>query len=65
MPAGPQEEDCTSCRMVGTGVCLGTSATLALQLYRGVPAVASPVHRAALAVCAASFAALGVVRAVI
>ena len=63
--AAAAEVDCTSCRVIGTGVCWGTSATLAAQWYRGVPAVSSPVHRAALAVFAAGFAALGAVRAVI
>jgi hypothetical protein len=59
------QPDCTSCRVVGTTVCLGTSATLAAQLYRGVPPVRSPVHRAALAAFSAGFAALGVLRAAI
>jgi hypothetical protein len=65
MAAAAPESDCTSCRVVGTGVCWATSATLAAQLYRGVPAVHSPVHRAVLAAFTAGFAALGAVRAVI
>jgi hypothetical protein len=63
--APPAEPDCTSCRVLGTGVCLATSATLAAQLYRNVPAVHSPTHRAVLTAFTAGFAALGVVRAII
>jgi|APGre2960657444_1045066.scaffolds.fasta_scaffold00929_4 hypothetical protein len=59
----PEESDCLSCRVVGSGVCAATSATLALQLYRGVPPVSTPAHRAALVLFSAGFAAMGVVRA--
>jgi hypothetical protein len=58
-------EDCTSCRVLGTGVCFGASATLAAQLYRGVPPVGGPAHRVALATFAGAFAVLGTVRALI
>jgi hypothetical protein len=62
---GEEEGDCVSCRMIGTGVCFGTSGTLAAQLYRGTPAVHGPAHRVVLLAFTAGFAALGVVRAVI
>ena len=60
-----EDGDCTSCRVIGTGVCFGTSGTLAAQLYRGAPVVHSPAHRAVLLAFTAGFAVLGVVRAVI
>lgn len=63
--AGGEEGDCVSCRVIGTGVCFGTSGTLAAQLYRGTPAVHGPAHRVVLLAFTAGFAALGVVRAVI
>lgn len=63
--AGAEDGDCTSCRVIGTTVCLGTSGTLAAQLYRGVPAVTGPAHRVVLLTFTAGFAVLGVVRAVI
>ena len=63
--AGAEDGDCTSCRVIGTGVCFGTSGTLAAQLYRGTPAVHGPAHRVVLLAFTAGFAVLGVVRAVI
>lgn len=57
---GPQ--DCLPCRVVGTTVCWGASAALALQLYRGVPPVGGPAHRAMLATFAGAFGVLGAVR---
>ena len=62
---GSEDGDCASCRVIGTGVCFGTSGTLAAQLYRGTPAVHSPAHRAVLLAFSAGFAVLGVARAVI
>jgi hypothetical protein len=63
--AASEDGDCISCRVIGTGVCFGTSGTLAAQLYRGAPAVHSPAHRAVLLAFTAGFAVLGVVRAII
>lgn len=57
------KEDCLPCLVLGTTVCWGASATLAAQLYRGVPPVGGPIHRAVLTAFAGGFALLGTVRA--
>lgn len=55
------QQDCTTCRVLGTTVCAACSAYLAGHLYLVQPASRS--HRVGLIAGAALFAGLGVLRA--
>lgn len=57
------QQDCLSCRVTGTVVCLGLSAYLAAQNYARPSS--SPAHRAFTLAFAGGFAALGIARALI
>ncbi len=55
------QQDCTTCRVLGTSVCAACSAYLAGHMYLAQPASRS--HRLGLIAGAALFAGLGVLRA--
>ena len=57
------QQDCMSCRVTGTVVCLSLSAYLAIQNYARPSS--SPAHRAFTMAFAGGFAALGIARALI
>lgn len=56
------QPDCTTCRVLGAGVCLGTSGYLALQMYANPPS--SLAHRWAGMVLVTGLISLGVYRAI-
>ena len=62
-PPPPPYQDCISCRVTGTVVCLSLSAYLTLQTYARPPT--SPAHRIFSLAFAGGFAAIGIARALV